>query len=619
MAATPEEFFAEGLMEPSPPSPSVFLDLTPIPDPNTANKGQPSHDDLVLPYISRMLMEDDIDDKLLCQYSDHPALLQAQQPFTQILSSPSTGTNMDDTGNKDTMDQVNDLLLISSGDESTLSLALSDSEYVVGEFLKGMEVANRLLPGDNSFIKDHQMSQIFIRSKRKHMEEEVGRTSKIMMMTKVPEETSIREMLDNMMMSGHDTLIRDMEKLRIAMDNKEEKKSGKGCSKVTRDMVDLSTLLIRCAQAVDTNNYLIASELLNQIKQHASTTGDATQRLAQCFSKGLQARLMGTGRQLWKLLMAERLSAMEFLKAYNLYMSACYFNKVAHIFSALTIARVMKGKRRLHIVDYGIHCAFQWAGLVRWLAKREDGPPPEMKITAMCCCQASSFPVQWIEEQRYRLSKYASELGLTFVFEAVTTEWEKVCIESLNLDADEVVVVSDLFNLSTLKDESIFFDSPNPRDIVLSNIKKMRPNIFIQSILNCSQGSCFLSRFREMLFYYSALFDMLDVIVPRESESRLVLEQDMFGRCVLNGIACEGADLVQRPEKYRRWQSRNQRAGLRQLPLGPVVMKVLKDRVKKHHHKEFLLSEEGQWLLQGWKGRVLFAHSTWVVEDGSSE
>ncbi|RLM74359.1 hypothetical protein C2845_PM15G09550 [Panicum miliaceum] len=346
--------------------------------------------------------------------------------------------------------------------------------------------------------------------------EEVGRTSKIMMMTEVPEESGIREMLDNMMMAGHEALIRDMEKLRIAMDNKEKKKNRKGCSKVTRDMMDLSTLLIRCAQAVDTNNYLIADELLR---------------------------------------------------------------------------------------------------VVRWLAKREGGPPPEMKITAMCCSQPSSFPVQWIEEQRYRLSKYASELGLTFVFEAVTTEWEKVCIENLNIDADEVVVVSDLFNFSTLKDESVFFDSPNPRDTVLSNIKKMRPNIFIQSILNCSQGACFLSRFREMLFYYSALFDMLDVIVPQESESRSVLEQDLFGSCVLNGIGCEGVDLVQRPEK--QWQSRNQ--GLRQLPLRPVVMKVLKDKVKKHHHKEFLLSEEGQWLLQGWKGRAIFAHSTWVVEDGSSE
>ncbi|OEL20683.1 Scarecrow-like protein 14 [Dichanthelium oligosanthes] len=328
---------------------------------------------------------------------------------------------------------------------------------------------------------------------------------------------------------------------------------------------------------------------------------------------------MGTGSQLLKLLMEEGPSAMEFLKAYNIYMSACYFKKVAHIFSALTIERVMKGKSRLHVVDYGIHCAFQWAGLVRWLAKREGGPPSEMKIAAICCSQPSLFPVQWIEEQQYRLSKYASELGLPFVFEVVTTEWEKVCIENLNLDADEVLVVSDLFNFSTLKDEGIFFGSPNPRDTVLSNIKKMRPDVFIQSVLNCSHGSCFLSRFREMLFYYSALFDMLDAVVPRESEPRSVLEQDLLGCCALNAIACEGVDVVQRPEKYRQWQSRNQRAGLRQLPLRPVVVEVLKDQIKKHHHKGFYLSEDGQWLLQGWKGRILIAHLTWVVEDGSSE
>ncbi|TKW04600.1 hypothetical protein SEVIR_7G120200v4 [Setaria viridis] len=621
MATTPEEFFAEGLMEPSPPSPSVFLDLNPMPDSNTADKGQLSHDDLLLPNISCMHMEDDIDGKLLCQYSDHPALLQAQQPFVRILSSPPISAKNDDAANKGNMDQADDLLLVSSGDKSTLSLAFSDGEYVVGEFLKGMEDANRFLPSDNSFIKGHQMNQMFIRSKRKHLEEEVGRTSKIMMTTtEVPEETGIHEMLDDMMTGGDEALIRDMEKLRTAMSNKEEKKKRrKGSSKVTRDMVDLSTLLIRCAQAVDRSNYLIGGELLNQIKQHASTTGDAMQRLAQCFSKGLQARLMGTGKQLWNLLIADRPSAMEFLKAYNLYMSACYFNKVAHIFSALTIAQVMKGKSRLHIVGYGIHGAFQWAGLIRWLAKREGGPPLGMKITTICCSHPESFPVQWIEEQRYRLSKYASELGLPFVFEVVTAEREKVCIQNLNVDADEVLVVSDLFNLSTLKDESIFFDSPNPRDTVLSNIKKMRPNVFIQSVLNCSNGSCFLSRFREKLFYYSALFDMLDAIVPRESEPRSVLEQELLGRYVLNAIACEGIDLAQHPEKYRQWQSRNQRAGLRQLPLRPVVVNVLKDKVKKHHHKDLLLSEEGQWLLQGWKGRVLFAHSTWVVEDGSSE
>jgi hypothetical protein len=178
MAATLEEFFADGLMEPSPPSPSIFLNLTLMPDPDTADKGQVSHDDLLLPNISCMLMEDDIDDKLLHQYSDHPALLQAQRPFAQIISSPFVGANIDDEDKGD-VDQAKDLL-VSSSDKTTLSS--SDGEYAVGELLKGMKDASKFLPSDNSLINDHQMNQMFIRSKSKHLEE-VGRSTKIMMMT----------------------------------------------------------------------------------------------------------------------------------------------------------------------------------------------------------------------------------------------------------------------------------------------------------------------------------------------------------------------------------------------------------------------------------------------------
>ena len=42
-----------------------------------------------------------------------------------------------------------------------------------------------------------------------------------------------------------------------------------------------------------------ATELLRQIKQHSGPTGDATQRLAHCFAEGLEARLAGTGSQVY--------------------------------------------------------------------------------------------------------------------------------------------------------------------------------------------------------------------------------------------------------------------------------------------------------------------------------
>jgi hypothetical protein len=35
-------------------------------------------------------------------------------------------------------------------------------------------------------------------------------------------------------------------------------------------------------------------------------------------------------------------------------------------------------------------------------------------------------------------------------------------------------------------------------------------------------------------------------------------------------------------------------------PLKPNVVKVLKDTVKRQHHKDLFINEDGHWLLQGW-------------------
>ncbi|KAF8714847.1 hypothetical protein HU200_027381 [Digitaria exilis] len=599
-----EYFFVEGPMEPSPRA--------------LSDEGLHSPDDMVLSYISTMLMEDDIDDKLLHQYSDHPALLQEQQAFAQILSTPSFDPN-NGTINLGNTEGGEGLLQDVSGDPSTADLGFSKGVDAVRAFLKGMEESIEFLPRDNGFIEDDLLNQKFgecskleelkKRYNRSVHLEEVGKSSTPMMVTE-----ELEAMLGELMLQGYDTCTRDIEKLRIAMTDEVEK-TEKG-SKTTRYVVDLHTLLITCAQAVDANDWISSHELLQEIKQHASATGDATQRLAQCFLKGLEARLMGIGGQLSTFLMGQGPSVMESLEAYKMYVASCCFNKVTLNFNTMTILRTMTGKNKLHVVDYGLRYGFHWAGLLHLLANREDGPP-DVKITAIGRPHLISFPVEHIEETGHRLSKCAREIGLpSFKFHVITAKWEVVCIENLKIDANEVLVVNDLFNFNTLMDESVYFDDPSPRDTVLNNIRKMRPDVFIQGVVNCLYGTSFLSRFREVLFYYAAMFDALDVTVPRENKQRLVLEQDIMGQCVLNVIACEGKDRMNRSNTYKQWQLRNQRAGLRQLPLDPKVVSTVRDVVKKHHyHKNFVINEDQQWLLQEWKGRILYAHSTWVADD----
>jgi hypothetical protein len=67
----------------------------------------------------------------------------------------------------------------------------------------------------------------------------------------------------------------------------------------------------------------------------------------------------------------------------------------------------------------------------------------------------------------------------------------------------------------------------------------------------------FVTRFRETLFHYSALFDMLETLVPREDWERMLIEKEIFGREALNVIAREGWERMKRPETYKQWQVRN--------------------------------------------------------------
>jgi hypothetical protein len=287
------------------------------------------------------------------------------------------------------------------------------------------------------------------------------------------------------------------------------------------------------------------------------------------------------------------------------------------LFANKAIFNAAVGRSRLHIVDYGFRYGFQWSELLRWLAAR-DGGPPEVRITHIDLPQPWFHPEKHMEEIGKRLSDIAQELDVTFKYRAVVAQWQTVCIEDLDMEPGEVLAVNDLFNFRTLMDESVVTTSPNPRDTVLSNIRKMKPDVFVQGTVNGSHGTFFLSRFREVLFFHSALFDMLDATMPRESKLRLALERDVFGWVVLNAIAYEGEDRLERGETYKHWQVRNQRAGLRQLPLDRETVKIATDMVKNKYHKDFVIDEDHQWLLQGWKGRILLAHSTWVADEASS-
>ncbi|KAI3742595.1 hypothetical protein L1987_60283 [Smallanthus sonchifolius] len=107
-----------------------------------------------------------------------------------------------------------------------------------------------------------------------------------------------------------------------------------------------------CAQAVAANDQRSAINLLKQIREHVSPTGDGMQRLAHYFSAGLEARMAGSRTEVYKALLSRSTSAANVLKAYHLYLGCCPFLKISNFLSNKTVLHTaQKKKKKLHIVD----------------------------------------------------------------------------------------------------------------------------------------------------------------------------------------------------------------------------------------------------------------------------
>ncbi|KAI3514128.1 hypothetical protein L1887_12447 [Cichorium endivia] len=380
---------------------------------------------------------------------------------------------------------------------------------------------------------------------------------------------------------------------------------------VTSDSFDIRTLLINCAQSVASDDHQIATQQLKLIRQHASPTGNASQRLAHVFALGLEARLAGTGSHLYATQKALKFSAAEKLKAFQVYVTSSPFKKNDIYFANRTIYEASVNSSTLHIVEFGIAYGFQWLILIKHLSDRRGGPP-KLRITGIDRPEAGFRPAEKIEETGRRLASYCRRFQVPFEYNSIAVQnWETIRVEDLKLRRNEFLAVNALTVFENLLDETVMEDSP--RDSVLKMIREMKPDVFVHSVVNGSYNvPFFVTRFREALFHYSALFDMLDATLERGNVHRGNLERQYYGHEAVNVVACEGRERVERPESYKQWQVRNMRAGFKVKGINPEIVSQLKGKVKEGYHKDFLFDDDGIWMLQGWKGRILYAISCWV-------
>ncbi|CAH1430627.1 unnamed protein product [Lactuca virosa] len=605
--------------------------ITSLPDSATSNHTLPSslndkgdhHEDLdfsdlVLKYINQMLMEEDIEEKNCTlqktaalhatEKSFYDALMKKEVPYDKYATSESiTYINGRDLSCDVTDSPLLPNPLIDFDSQSRFHPSLSSTSNVVDSpvsILSFPDIVKVEIKHEINSIRDES------RGKKNHHSKDHSDDERTSKQSAVYAEPTVRsKMFDEILLYGGGNKTHPFKSQ--PKEPKPVKSRGKKQGS-KKEVVDLRTLLTLCAQSVSTNDQIGVTDLLKKIKQHASPTGDGMQRLAHYFSIGLEARMAGSGTGIYNSLISKPTSAIDILKAYHLFLGILPFTKLSHFVSNKTIIQTSQNKTKLHIIDFGIFYGFQWPSVIQSLSSRPGGPP-ELRITGIDFPCPGFRPSQRVEETGSRLSNYAETFGVKFKFKAIAQKWETITLQDLELDSEETLIVNCPYRLRNLLDETVMADNDSPRNKVLKLIKETNPEIFIQGIVNGSYNApFFVTRFREALFFFSSLFDLLEANVGREVEERMLIERTIWGREAMNVIACEGGERIERPETYKQWQVRNQRMGFRQVAFDRKILEVAKEKTRLlGYHKDFVIDEDGGWMLQGWKGRILYAISCW--------
>uniref|UniRef100_A0A6N2MIC2 Uncharacterized protein n=1 Tax=Salix viminalis TaxID=40686 RepID=A0A6N2MIC2_SALVM len=272
----------------------------------------------------------------------------------------------------------------------------------------------------------------------------------------------------------------------------------------------------------------------------------------------------------------------------------------------------------LHIVDFGVLYGFQWPILIQQLSLLPNGPP-KLRLTGIELPQQGSRPAERIEETGRRLAKYCERFKVPFEYNPIAAQnWERIPIEDLKINRDEVLAVHCQCRLKNLFDETVEVDCP--KNAILKLIREMNPDIFVHTIMNGSYNApFFLTRFREALFHFSSLFDMFDSTLPREDQARIMFEGEFYGRDAMNVVACEGQERVERPETYKQWQVRTARQGFKTLPLDQKLMTKFRGKLKNHYHKDFVIDEDNDWMLQDPTADAALKYISQVLMEEESE
>lgn len=371
---------------------------------------------------------------------------------------------------------------------------------------------------------------------------------------------------------------------------------------------NLRQLLIACAEALSYNNMDDFEKLIERARGAVSISGEPIQRLGAYMVEGLVARKEASGTNIYRALRCREPESDDLLSYMHILYEICPYLKFGYMAANGAIADACRNEDRIHIIDFQIAQGTQWVTLLQALAARPSGAP-HVRITGIDDPVSKYARGDGLEAVGRRLKAISEKFNIPVEFHGVPVFAPDVTRDMLDVRHGEALAVNFPLQLHHTPDESV--DVNNPRDGLLRIVKSLSPKVttLVEQESN-TNTTPFLNRFIETLDYYLAMFESIDVTLPRNSKERINVEQHCLARDIVNVIACEGKERVERHELFGKWKSRFMMAGFRPYPLSSYVNSVIRSllRCYSEHYK---LEEKDGAMLLGWKDRNLVSASAW--------
>lgn len=367
-------------------------------------------------------------------------------------------------------------------------------------------------------------------------------------------------------------------------------------------------MLIECAAILSEGNVEEASAIINELRQMVSIQGDPPQRIAAYMVEGLAARMAASGKYLYKALRCKEPPSSDRLAAMQILFEVCPCFKFGFMAANGAILEAFKGEKRVHIIDFDINQGSQYITLIQTIAKW-PGKKPHLRLTGVDDPESVQRVNGGLQIVGLRLEKLAEALGVSFEFQAIASRTSLVTPSMLDCRPGEALVVNFAFQLHHMPDESV--STINQRDQLLRMVKSLNPKLVtvVEQDVN-TNTSPFFPRFIEAYSYYSAVFESLDVTLPRESQDRMNVERQCLARDIVNIVACEGEERIERYEVAGKWRARMTMAGFTSCPMSPSVVDMIQKLIREYCDR-YKLKEDLGMLHFGWLDKSLIVASAW--------